>query len=388
MAASISNGSSPSYLSAFRYDPYGQTLDVYSGANPVPVPFRYQGRILQSAEGSTDLYDFGARSYDPGLGTFTSFDSVSGSAQNPLTLNRYLYALGNPATLIDPDGHWACGYDANSHKVTECPDSGGGDWSGAGPMAPQPESLAVSGPGDVAAAATAIGSLVGANRVQGKAWEAELLKALQQEFPPSLYDYTTQKALIDEETGKAIRINGKYRIMDIIITNKQTGRIAAVVEAKSGHGDVLKLSPRGGQQLIDQSAITKIADPEARYWVAYKNVESNAMKLYGEEAVASRLGPRGNGTAAEEAAMAATNTKGTAGGAAARVTGVLSRASTGLMIVGSILMGLELAQELQKTQEQADAQRNQLRAQLTEIEAYDPDYARQLKDAFNLWPYA
>ena len=45
----------PSYLSAYRYDPYGQTLDTYSAANPVPVPFRYQGRILQSAEGATDL---------------------------------------------------------------------------------------------------------------------------------------------------------------------------------------------------------------------------------------------------------------------------------------------------------------------------------------------
>ena len=106
VAASIGTGSSPSYLSAYRYDPYGQTLDSYSAANPVQVPFRFGGRILQSAEGATDLYDFGARSYDPSLGVFTTFDSVSGGVQNPLTLNRYLYALANPATLIDPDGHW------------------------------------------------------------------------------------------------------------------------------------------------------------------------------------------------------------------------------------------------------------------------------------------
>jgi RHS repeat-associated protein len=93
----------------------------------VAVPYRYQGRRLQNASGATDLYDFGARSYDPDLGSFTSFDTVSGSAQNPLSLNRYLYAAANPATLVDPSGHWACGYDANTHSPIDCPDpvSGG-----------------------------------------------------------------------------------------------------------------------------------------------------------------------------------------------------------------------------------------------------------------------
>lgn len=27
-----------------------------------------------------------------------------GQAQNPLSLNRYLYALANPLVMIDPDG--------------------------------------------------------------------------------------------------------------------------------------------------------------------------------------------------------------------------------------------------------------------------------------------
>jgi hypothetical protein len=49
-----------------------------------------------------------ARYYSPGLGAFTSIDSVMGGAQNPLSLNRYLYALANPATLQDPSGHYAC----------------------------------------------------------------------------------------------------------------------------------------------------------------------------------------------------------------------------------------------------------------------------------------
>ena len=75
-----------------------------------PSPWRYQGRILESngGTGNAEVYDAGARAYVPDLGTFTSLDSVSGSAQNPLSLNRYLYANANPETLTDPDGHATC----------------------------------------------------------------------------------------------------------------------------------------------------------------------------------------------------------------------------------------------------------------------------------------
>ncbi|MEX2134286.1 MAG: hypothetical protein WEB67_09110, partial [Acidimicrobiia bacterium] len=48
----------------------------------------------------------------PSLGQFTQLDSVMGSAQNPLSMNRFLYAQANPATLIDPTGHAACRFDA------------------------------------------------------------------------------------------------------------------------------------------------------------------------------------------------------------------------------------------------------------------------------------
>ena len=123
IVAAVSPGSSPVYLDAYRYDPYGETVGSWAASSgSLTVPWRFQGRILESAAGGTDLYDFGARSYDPDLGDFTSFDSVAGSAQNPLTLNRYLYAEANPATLVDPDGHRACGYDSTTHTVIECPD--------------------------------------------------------------------------------------------------------------------------------------------------------------------------------------------------------------------------------------------------------------------------
>jgi hypothetical protein len=46
--------------------------------------------------------------YAPSLGAFTSLDTFAGSAQDPLSLNRFLYAEANPATLIDPTGHRTC----------------------------------------------------------------------------------------------------------------------------------------------------------------------------------------------------------------------------------------------------------------------------------------
>ncbi len=75
-----------------------------TGGSPASTTWKYQGRLDLSPT-TTSLYDFAARDYAPGLGAFTSLDSVLGSAQNPLQLNRFLYAAANPATLVDPDGH-------------------------------------------------------------------------------------------------------------------------------------------------------------------------------------------------------------------------------------------------------------------------------------------
>jgi RHS repeat-associated protein len=99
---------------AFRYDPYGELLA--SVTSTTPSPWRYQGKLLEnSGAGTSELYDFGFRSYAPGLAAFTSLDDVSGSAQNPLTLNRFLYAQANPETLIDSR---TCARRAHTDKKT------------------------------------------------------------------------------------------------------------------------------------------------------------------------------------------------------------------------------------------------------------------------------
>jgi RHS repeat-associated protein len=54
--------------------------------------------------GSTGLYLFGERLYDPELGFFLSADSSVAVGAPAESWNRYLFARGNPARFEDPDG--------------------------------------------------------------------------------------------------------------------------------------------------------------------------------------------------------------------------------------------------------------------------------------------
>ena len=101
-----------SVTDAIRYDGYGQTVAVWpSGGSAATTSWKYQGRLDLSPT-SIPLYAAGARDYAPGLGMFTSLDTFAGSAQDPISMNRFLYAEANPATLVDPSGHctssWWC----------------------------------------------------------------------------------------------------------------------------------------------------------------------------------------------------------------------------------------------------------------------------------------
>jgi RHS repeat-associated protein len=104
------DASEATVVSATRYDPYGETLATGSAGGTAvgAANWTYQGRLDVSPSGlASPLYDLSARFYSPGLGTFTQLDSVMGSAQNPLSMNRFLYAEANPASLVDPSGHCA-----------------------------------------------------------------------------------------------------------------------------------------------------------------------------------------------------------------------------------------------------------------------------------------
>jgi RHS repeat-associated protein len=109
---------------AYRYDGFGQQIQ---SAGSATNPWRYRGLLNVGANWDIGaLLDMGARDYAPQLGAFTQLDSVQGSAANPMSMNRYLYALANPATLVDPDGHMplpcggGCGADHTSVSAPPC----------------------------------------------------------------------------------------------------------------------------------------------------------------------------------------------------------------------------------------------------------------------------
>ncbi|HEY1349465.1 MAG TPA: RHS repeat-associated core domain-containing protein, partial [Ktedonobacteraceae bacterium] len=82
------------------YDPYGKLL-AHSGNTS--TPFLYDGRdgVMSDANG---LYALRARFYQADTLRFLQADLLLGDLWDPQTLNRYLFARGNPVSLSDPLG--------------------------------------------------------------------------------------------------------------------------------------------------------------------------------------------------------------------------------------------------------------------------------------------
>jgi hypothetical protein len=74
-------GASGLISDAFAYDAYGNTVAAVTSA--LPTPWRFQGRILESAAGTPELYDFGSRSYAPTLGPGSGLGSSRPHQRSP-----------------------------------------------------------------------------------------------------------------------------------------------------------------------------------------------------------------------------------------------------------------------------------------------------------------
>lgn len=68
----------------------------------VGYKYKYNGKELQD-ELNLNLYDYGARNYDPAIGRFITMDVLSALTPG---ITPYHYVLNNPVSLIDPTGMW------------------------------------------------------------------------------------------------------------------------------------------------------------------------------------------------------------------------------------------------------------------------------------------
>ena len=177
---------------ATRYDPYGEvSASVSSG---LPSPWGYQGRLQLADATDTSLLDFGFRAYAPDLGLFTSPDDQAGSALNPVTFARYLYAGADPETLVDPDGHVAlCRYGGEDCGQLSAATRTASTWHG--PTAKQTRVQDAAHKAKAEAAARSMESTYGKHaRARGSGWTPISLSALD--------------AMSSEDVQTYARING------------------------------------------------------------------------------------------------------------------------------------------------------------------------------------
>ncbi|WP_278985295.1 RHS repeat domain-containing protein [Segatella bryantii] len=89
---------------SYNYYPFGNTFDHFGElyASSIIQPYRYNGKEYDSMYG-LEMYDYGARLYDPLVGRWFSIDPLS---EKYYSISPYVYCADNPVKHVDPDGRW------------------------------------------------------------------------------------------------------------------------------------------------------------------------------------------------------------------------------------------------------------------------------------------
>ncbi len=90
------------------FEPWGRQI---SGGT-LSTGFGFNGK-----RGAGNLYDYGARWYDPNMGRFLQPDPVIADPYDPQGLSRYSYVRNDPVGRVDPSGAWSLSANAYAGQI-------------------------------------------------------------------------------------------------------------------------------------------------------------------------------------------------------------------------------------------------------------------------------